>query len=357
MKKKIGILTLQWANNYGALLQCYALQTYISSLGYDCKVINYISPEVKNEIRLLHFNLSVFKDIFFLKKHFLRNLRSVQFRKNFISFADTDDDCDILVVGSDQIWNLKITYNDKAYFGIGISKKKIPVISYAASMGQDLSAEYHDVFFANLQNVSQISVREESTKRYIQNTVEVDVEVVLDPVFLLPFKTWLKIIPENKIRKQSYIFVYAVDDAEGEFVKVVNQISEILNMDVICPGRSVHHGKNYNRIIKTFGTLGPDYFLYYMLHSDFVVTSSFHGTAFSLVLKKQFISVCPHLNAPRLIDLLSRLNCSDRLISSVEAVSAGLLSQKIDYSMLSKKINIEREKSAKWLMDALNDAD
>lgn len=354
--KKIGILTFHWVDNYGALLQCYALQSFILNLGYEVYVVNYIPEKIKKDDSLFHLKPWLFiKDLLFFKQHFLRRSQSNSFRKKFVSFSKTDVSFDFLVVGSDQVWNLPMTYSDSMYFGIGFQNKNLPVISYAASMGQDLPIEYREMFFENLKNISKVSVREETAKNYISKGSSVSVQVVLDPVFLLSKKDWLNVVPKEKLINKPYIFVYSVDNDNTEFVKIVDKISEELGLGVVCSGKSIYRDRNYKRIIKTYGTGGPLIFLNYLLHSDFVVTSSFHGTAFSLILQKDFISVCPLSNASRLTDLLKRLDCYSRIIKNTSDLNKKLLKEKINYGRICEKLDFEIKKSASWLIKALNE--
>lgn len=356
MKKKVGILTFHWVDNYGALLQCYALQRLIADLDYECFVLNYIPSRLKENNKLFHCNLStLLKDIVFFRRHFLRRMHSNWFRKQFLVLADKDIGCDNLVVGSDQIWNLPMTDGDKGYFGFDIQKKQVPIIAYAASMGADLSNEWEERFFHYLKNIARISVREESARDYIARYSDVSVDVVLDPVFLLSKKDWLNIIPAKRLIAMPYVFVYSVDNGNKEFIQIVNKVSALLNLGVVCSDKSLHKSKNYKRIIKTFGTGGPLTFLNYLLNASFVVTSSFHGTAFSLILEKDFISVSPSSNASRLVDLLERLNCSHRMITNVSDLNEKLIKEKNDYSAVYNKISIELEKSSSWLKQALNE--
>jgi len=354
--KKIGILTFHWVDNYGALLQCYALLSFILNLGYECNVINYIPPKIKKNDSLFRLKPSLFiKDLLFFKQHFLRRLQSNSFRKKFIKLSKFDASFDFLVVGSDQIWNLPMTYSDRAYFGIGFKNKDMYIISYAASLGQNLPVEYQEVFFENLKNISKISVREETAKSYISKGSYVDVQVVLDPVFLLSKKDWLNIIPRKRLINKPYIFVYSVDNGNDKFVKIVDKISEYLNLGVVCSGKSFYRNRNYKNILKTYETGGPLIFLNYLFHSDFVVTSSFHGTAFSLILQKDFISVCPSSNASRLTDLLKRFDCYSRIITDISELNKNLLKEKIDYQIICERLDFEIEKSASWLTKALNE--
>lgn len=354
-KQKVKILTFHWSNNYGALLQTFALEKIINTLGYDCSILDYINQAEKDNIALFHKSpKKIMADILFLYSHVKRNINSKKFR-NKLHLSKKIDKEDVLVVGSDQIWNPLITGEDLTYFGIGLNSRK--VISYAASMGQNLSSQNIEWFSGGYKNVETVSVREKTLKEFIEKNIKgtsKTVTVVLDPTLLIDKNTWWPIIKGKSFNiNKPYLFVYTVDTGDNNFVQIVNKISNLLNLDVVCAGKSIHKNLRFNRIIKTFGNFGPEVFLHAIWNADFVVTSSFHGTSFALNFNKKFIAYLPRLNASRVKNLLELTNLENRIVISCSDVTNELLNSEIVYETVNEIMNFHRNESINWLKDAL----
>lgn len=348
VRKTIGIITFHAVDNYGALLQAYALQQTIMSRGYKVFFLDHVLLQVKKNTLL-----NIIKRIYFFPRHTKRKKASQEFRKKKLCIVPVDTPCDVLVCGSDQIWNFDITKCDGSYFGIGIANRG-KCISYAASMGKELSTDYVPLFQEYIKNVGEISVREKTTKNYIEKLCHQSVENVLDPTFLLKKNDWINLIPKMKKKEKPYLFVYSVSANDKQFVDIVNRVSSLLHLEVICPMKSVYKQLTYKNIRKTFGTQGPEWFLYYLMNADFVVTSSFHGTALSLNFQKKFLSVVPMSGGQRLIDIMELCECQDRLIKNGNSIPVDKLLAEIDYERVNKILERERDKSIAWLFSAIN---
>lgn len=361
---KIGILTFHGANNYGALLQCFALQEHIGGLGFEVEIINYIPDYISYPNKTTHFpykSIEQFlKDLYFFIPHYLRNRASERFREKFLHIYPKNRIEDFsklqykaVIVGSDQIWNPIITNLDDAYFCKGVSSN-IKKISYAASIGMSIYEKYHQDFFNKLKKIDVVSVREESAALFIKKLFFNKIDVVLDPTFLIDKEKWKSLLSLRCKINKPYILVYCLENSNKEFIDIVNCIINKLGLCVICNQKSFFKSRRFINTIKTFGSSGPDEFLSYLLHAEFVVTNSFHGTAFSIIFNKKFICV-PHLTlGSRMTDLLKKFGLSERIVENKNQINDELISFDINYVDAENKIKFYKEKSFAFLRDALS---
>ncbi|MDD2413502.1 MAG: polysaccharide pyruvyl transferase family protein, partial [Bacteroidales bacterium] len=208
-----GIMTFHRTNNYGAVLQAYALEKTICDLGVDCKIIDYYSSESIKDLQLLRKPNSirdVIENIRVIKSYKKRKIRAEAF-KNFMNkyysltestFHDSDkiknnNFCfDYYITGSDQTFNLNLKGNpkDREPFFLPFAKNGIK-ISYASSMGEKigtLTQEQQNWMKECLFKYSNLSVREHQTADFISNLIGKRPEVVLDPTFLIDANEWSK---------------------------------------------------------------------------------------------------------------------------------------------------------------------
>jgi hypothetical protein len=366
---KIGILTYQRAHNYGALLQVYATQTYLRELGHKVVVIDYWPDYHAQEYKLLpYFNTRSFKAkikyILLLWIGYSRILkRSRQykkFEKEQLNLSDKPQylhkealygvKYDVVIYGSDQIWR-KQDYPifkgfDEVYFGSSslTARKKI---AYAASMGV-INLKNEDLAFLGkmVGNFDAISVREEELKKVLESVTDRKVSLVLDPVFLLDKEKWVTLIPERRGKKEKYILLYQLVPSE-ESIKLANLLQGYYGYEVIeIRGRvnSLLFGKRYMQ------TESPFKFLSLIKNAEIVVSTSFHGAAFSLIFEKQFYAVGMGNNSGRIMSLLSSLEIGNRYLLNLEDAN---IKEVIDYNRVNKKLKENRENSIVFLKNAL----
>lgn len=228
---RVGILTFQFADNYGAVLQAFALKRAIESENHEVEIVDYYPKHFKKLYSLNPF--LVLPDIrWFVKKCLRFPYRIIQ-RKRFEEFRDIylnlTKECvgkaqtekiaekyDLIVFGSDQIWNTDIVGNDNVYFGcLGEGKKKI---AYAASLGTKVLKEEQKVLFdENLRRFERISVREKSGQDLLYEQFGGHAEVVCDPVFLLKKEEWEDIAGRSRISlEKKYIVYYSLSNGKNE---------------------------------------------------------------------------------------------------------------------------------------------
>lgn len=294
---KIGIMTFHWADNYGAVLQAYALQTHIASLGHDVEIIDY-RPSWAADANPVACPRSLKDSLrYFDEKQ--RRRPFVRFRKRFLrlskdtyrSLKELNERCggyDVIITGSDQVFNPDIIASggelDEAYllnFGSGFDK-----VAYAASFGNStLSEEYYDAYRNLLRDFKQIGVREESGVRILRN-IGLNSVVVPDPTFLIEDYSALK-LPLNPRHNEEYVFemIFSVSELSTKVKTAVNRTFYSAKSMPMINLRQRLHG--------TKGLLNPSpqKWIAAILDAQFVVTDSFHCTVFSILNHTPFISL------------------------------------------------------------------
>lgn len=326
---KIGILTYHTGFNYGASLQAYALQTTIKKYNADCEIINFETERfvasremfsrkpvrAKEWIKIIS-RLPYKKDLQLRQRLFegfthdcLSASSLYRLESEVISHAN---DYDCIVCGSDQIWNLDEADAPAAnlLFFLNFPKTQRRV-SYAASFGKWVkkAPDHEDLFMPWLRQFDMISVRESSGVQYLHSR-NIDCELVLDPTFLLNANEYDKICADRLI-DDKYVLLFSWncnDDVIRAAKKVSNELSLPL-INITPPPRAIGSG------IKRKLDVGPREFLSLIKHAEFVVTNSFHGTAFSTTYEKPYVSIVSGKADPRMESLLKQLGLDDHLVS------------------------------------------
>lgn len=240
-----------------------------------------------------------------------------------------------------------MTNGDKNYF-LSFVNNNSNCYSYAASIGGSI-IEDEQIFKNELVKFTNISVREYSLQHKLQQLLNRKIEKVLDPVFLLEKKDWLKLVKDKNI-KTDYIFVYVLH--EKNVYKIAERISNLTGLSVICLQNKLKAPIK----AKNVGASGIEDFLYYIANAKYVVTDSFHGTAFSIIFKKNFKIVMKKelkdLNE-RVISILNEFNLEDSIID-LEDSDDKLLENTI-FKNSEEKIEESRESSKKYLREILGE--
>lgn len=360
---KVGILTFHDANNYGAVLQAYGLQETISAFGIDSEIIDYVQPYIIDRykpIRVDKTNIATFlKSILSTALHY-KNLSSKQrkfdlFRSGFLKMSESKyfksdliDGYEVYIAGSDQIWNYRITNYDDAFF-LKFADGKAIKISYAASIGNNILDEKDRMFLKdNIDCFDYISVREASAIPLLKEMTQKELVNVLDPSLLLQRNEWNKLNP-NSFNDKNYIFVYSVSPS-NKVMEVVNKVSKFFDIDIYVLTDKLRVGlKNHIRC----HDIGPIEFIDLISNAKLVITDSFHGTAFSIIFEKTFISVPNKVRSSRVKDLLKLLNLENRVINEPEEMDRSYICD-INYEVPRKILDSERDKSINFLKNALN---
>lgn len=369
---KIGIVSIHSAHNYGSVLQAYALQESLKKYSDEVDMINYrpnyldcqysifsikVYKRYKGIInKILHFVWRLIMIPGRLKKYnkfekFIKNnMNTTKKYLNYDELCKEKLSYDIVFVGSDQIWNTDITEGFDKTFYLGFLDDKSRRASYAASIGRKkLDEKYIELYKEYINKFDNISLREKSSVPILQGVTDKKINVTLDPTLLLSKKEWTLLSNGSKLKlnDEKYIFVYILQDNK-EFVKIVNAISEILNLKVYSMSK-----KKRFKNEKIFPNAGPEDFLKLCNNSQFVITNSFHGTVFSLIFEKNNCIV-PHLNTGgRMIDLMDDVGLSDRVISEYTELNINKILTNIDYYKVNKKLEKYINESLSYIKGAI----
>lgn len=352
--KKIGIITVHNADNYGAILQCHALNTFLrrKTNKNNIYIINTHDKIISNDYKLISTSSlkSFIKSLLFFPWNALKKYRFNKFRKanwKEVKFENNTIDIDLFVLGSDQIWNMDITKGYNPIYFADIPKKDSAIaISYAASIGKSFLTEDEKVIFREkLKNISAISVRESEAKELIANFTEKEIEILIDPTLLLAAYKWEKLIKNKKIEKQKYLLLYQIA-GYTETREIAIAVAKALNLKII--EISTPSIRRYET--KKDSTAGPIEFLQLFRDASFIITDSFHGTAFSIIFKKNFYTIPHKTRGVRMVELTEKLGIKNRIITSINEIN---LADKIDYENVLKIIDIERNKASEYIDNAL----
>jgi hypothetical protein len=357
---KVGTLTFHSADNYGAMLQAYALPVAIRSLGHDCRVIDYrgtvtsgvevvwptqlirehglLRGAVKaaNRWRLGWFDPKR-KDVKF--NRFMEKMLPLS-EKTFRTPEEVaTGDYDAVVFGSDQIWNTKITGADAPlYFGKGISGRKI---AYAASSGTDTVPE---ALRPLLGDFSALGIRETGLTQTLRQQ-GLPAQTVLDPVLLLTAEEWRTVeapLPEA-LEPGKYILIYTFD--EQPVYDLARKIAMEENLPMVIVRWCGAH-ERFSDMIQ-LPDCGPREFLTLIDKAAVVCTSSFHGTAFSVLFGKRFYCCTPAGFGSRTNSLLEQVGLTAHRVEDLSAVA------KVGACSVAEKLEPLRKASLKFLKDAL----
>ena len=331
--KKVGLLTFQNANNYGALLQAYALKETINKLGCDASVINYDSKD-------MHLKL-VQKPVFYeFAIHYL-NLQG--------DYSDAEDIdysmYDLVIVGSDQVWNPEITYSDKAYF-LDFLPSSIQRMSYAASIGigGETIKQYADFFESGLKDFEKISIRESNQISFLEELTGKKIERHVDPTLLLNAEEYISGLEVPRC-EQEFIFVYS-NNINSKLLDFANLLS--LHWDIPIRAVSNYGTPYFTNNSSSVTEVEIEKWLAQIKDAKIILTDSYHGLMFSLIFEKPFyIYTQNRANISRILEVLLHVGLEKRTIKNVEKITD--VSVEIDFSRARKWVADERERSIEYL--------
>lgn len=357
---KVGIITFNRAINYGAVLQSFALKNKVISLGHDCTIINYYCKEVEDGASPFYLKSLSVKEILIticqIRMRLVKNKKFKEFTEKHLDCSSKQVDRDsigclknsynAIITGSDQVWNYEITGLDENYF-LSFASDATRKISYGVSFGvASIPAKYKETYRKLLSYIDEISVRESSGADIIKELLGFQPPIVIDPVFLLGENEWLEIAVEPHM-KEEYILVYSINKSKCYQIaeSIRNETGELI-VGLQTPMS--------NRVkCKKVRDESPEEFLGWFKNAKYIVTDSFHGTAFSLLFNKQFVLCSGGTGVNRLSrqqTLLDIVHLEDRICSPKEYRK---IYDKIDYEIVRAYINDAVRASVKFLTDKL----
>lgn len=349
--KKIGILTLQYALNYGGQLQCYALKEVLRKQGHDAVIIDRI-PDAHGKKYVLKRAFAhplTQKEFAGMRCHELRPMsKPVYSSEGLARLLRNYDAC---IVGSDQVWRKAVFSVNGDYFFQHLEMPSLKKIAYAASLGVsewEYDSGETEAISKALSSFKAVSVREQDGVNLLRDHCGIHAQWVLDPTILADSAIYTPLIKKSKMDGNGKLVTYILDWTE-EKKQIVQDIQQKIGKSRIDINPVVRkHQSLLNRVLHT-GVTTYDW-VKLISTADFVITDSFHGTAFSIIFNKQFYTIGnPERGMARFISILSLFGLQDRLI--IQPISLNY--EDIDYSSVNKKISHEREESMRFLINSL----
>lgn len=363
--KKVGIITFQRADNYGAMLQLLALYKYcemqnvdVSVIDYRCHAIENVYPEIRmpglsRNVKLWLKRFSEF--ILYGKKQKIKTQKYKEFRNRFkmsVSVSTEKDkdiiekQYDLIITGSDQIWNNFITQEkDSFWYCYKKLNRLTKTASYAASAGsvENLKRVY-DIFGPIINSYDAISIREHDLCDWLKDEGQLSVTQVLDPTLLLSSREWDNYIGNEFRASEPYILYYDVQSNQTS-IKAVKALSEEKKMKVYVLGTTKKLIDNSELMVDA----GPEDFVQLIKNANYIVTSSFHAVAFSIIYKKFFICSLHSKTGSRIEMMLKELGLEGRILISFPENISAFADKEIDYDSVYSILMQLRKKSCDFI--------
>ena len=367
-KHKIGLVTTHYAINYGAVLQAYALFNSIKKINGQCEIIDY-TPNNKtigrkiiyklDSIKSILYSLMMFINIIFRKNQKTKVMKFDNFLKNNFDFSnqkfeskedlkDNLGEYDTLVCGSDQIWNLNLFNDETMFLKFGNKLKAKKNISYAPSIAAKMTNNQLTKIAKNINHFSYLSLRESIGIDELASFTDKKIRHVLDPIFLLSKNEWKELCLPVDI-KGPYILLYIVGGAGRYMSQVTRLLRKNLNYKLVYINLSPFD-KFASDI--SINQASPEQFISLIKNASFVITSSFHGVAFSTHFGKEFFCYPLRNRSSRHESLLKILNLEERILNDENFIEKCSKIKKIDYA----KVDILKEKHIKDSLDYLSNS-
>lgn len=365
---KVGTITFFNSENYGAVLQAYALSRKIREMGHECEIINFCNKDHGVADRYGIFENSgnmkgAVRDLLSLPKYYqLKRKREKfkQFMKDYFilskaayrsdeDFRNNPPGYDAYVCGSDQIWKAeKGQYVYSPYF-LGFAQHlNAKTISYAPSFGKNSVPPHLSNEIAQLlSKIMYLSVREKQGKSIIKGLTGRDAQVVLDPTLLLRSDEWGR-MQKAPVAPGKYILVYSLQ-RNTLLTGLIEKIKDAAKLPVVVISAT---GVNFVRPADTvIYDADPGDFVGLIRNAACICTNSFHGTCFSIIHRKPFFTIPHSTSNSRLSSLLDILQLSHREIKNTADIPGDPL--RIDYTIAEELLEAERDKSLSFLKMAL----
>lgn len=360
---RIRMMTFHTPKNYGAVLQGYSLMSYLKRFSDDVKIIDYNTPELRAKYSLKTKTRNakqLIKNILSVSGSKQRKLKHEKFEKfvcdnleltkRYESLTELVDDVpemDVAVTGSDQVFNPSRILDERKAFYLDFVGEDVKKISYAASFGMaEIPNDKKEEVTDYLEKFDRISVREDSGKKIVEELTEKTADVVLDPVFLNDKEFWTTVSKEYHKSFEKYLLYYRLLGSKTSDL-CAKKIAKEKGLRLVTINGSylrMHLGK-------VLWDVGPCEFLSLYANSEYVVTDSFHGVAFSLIFEKQFSFTDTHpVTKERGFNLLESVGIED--VAYCENYRSD---KKIDYDLAREKLNEKIAFSKKYLENAIGD--
>ena len=370
IKHNVGLVTMCFQNNYGAILTSFALYKIIEKLGYNPILIYPI--DLYEKIHKLWSMTKINKDLGlqFAKKY----LNTATFNYSNYEISMLNNLCNSFVVGSDSVW-IPLLGNLADFNMLNFANIDKKIISYSSSFGLNTFTDrdlHKLISYYYLNRFDRVSVRESSGVDICKNEFNIDAVLVLDPVFLLNVNEYDKLIEKSSFYKNqklnyrygSSYFVRSYDlSRKRDIVKYISNKINLEFKNIILKDDNVFINENTDNVLNLNEELYVEDYLYVVKNSDFIITNSFHGLCFAIIYNKDFIFIDEttrkkHPLIPkdaRIESILKMLNLEERIIFENEDISLidSILHKKINYNYVNNKLKDYINFSSNYLKEAL----
>ena len=378
---KIGIITLPFNWNYGGILQTYALQEVLKDLGHESATINRNSVLMSNKMKVLSYaRRSILKTFFrkdipvrtwptetelgIIRQHtdrFIReNVKTTDLFKSEGDFNNLEKyNFEGYITGSDQVWRPKYSPKVENHFLDFIKKgEKSKRVAYAASFGADsweFTEEQTEKCSQLAKKYDSISVREDSALDLCEKHLGVSAKLVLDPTLLVQREKYVDLVKKDNIEQSSGSLFHYILDFTPEKKKFVHDVADRLNLTPFtCAAGGFFRDLGKKRLKESIWPPVTQWIRSFM-DAEFVITDSFHGTAFSLIFNKPFISIGNKKRGlTRFRSILKIVNLEDRLVYEFNDDAVLIADKKIDFEKVNKALKEKRTESIAFLTESLN---
>ena len=381
-KRLVGLCIVHKNHNYGSMLQSFATLVKLDELGVDYEIIDYSHPRTlqfyagaagrlanrdflyskarlfrKKAGKKLHpdyaANEAVRGERFdrFVKERFPRFSEPINEYRRLRRYAEKFTD---VLVGSDQLW--LPSGNGTNFYNLMFAPRACNRIAYAASFGvSSIPAHQRKETAEYLNRIRHISLREESGKRIVKELTGRDVPVILDPTMVITRKQWDEAVPDKAVTDGEYLFCYFLGNNPSHREEA-SALAKSLGLKIV----TLRHLDEYIASDEKFGDeapydVGPEEFVNLIRNAKYVCTDSFHGSVFSILYHKQFISFNRYGDGKnsrnsRLDTLFGNIGIDRRFHGDLKSE----ILRKIDYDAVDSKLEVLRMRSDRFIREALS---
>lgn len=356
---KIAVITLHYIRNYGSVLQTYATQKKLELMGHKVEIIDYVRPNAEEDAMLKdgleskHFGKNVLKSVAYVALKKIENIKRNKVCVNFLAqnvsltrrYKDYDDlkknppVADVYCTGSDQTWNSEYNGGVLPAYYLEFAPDGKKRVGYAVSIGMNSIKEDERAEMSNyVHKYSAISVRENRAKELLEELGYKNVEHILDPTLVLNKEEWSDMIAPRMIREK-YIIIYRLNP-NLEMERFAKELSEKTGCKIVRMSYYLNHLKEQGKMIYT-PTVNQ--FLSLINYADYVITDSFHCTAFSLNFNKEFFIFYPGKYNSRLQSVLELTGTEHRVMNDKKKY------EPIDFTKVNDVLERERAKATAFI--------
>lgn len=377
---KIGILTLPLHNNYGGILQAYALQKVLKDMGHEVWTVDLPFRKTPIYIKILSIIKRILIKYVLGKKTVVRTwptkkeeqIISQNTRKFINDYIKSTEpifvgkihelnkyNFDAYIVGSDQVWRPKYSPHLPYFFlSFLINDDVIKRIAYAASFGTEeweLNKKETEIAKDNISKFNSISVREESGVILCKDHLNVKAELVLDPTLLLTKEDYINQFNLSEDNNDNEMLIYVLDKTKFK-TECIKAISKHLKLNTFATTPKYKFGEVSAKKLHIMIFPPVTEWIQGFKSAQFVITDSFHGTVFSIIFNKPFLVIGNESRGlSRFKSLLKIFNLEDRLISEKTGLNTimQLSKKEIDFNEVNKTLQMWRKKSFNYLVNNL----